>query len=900
MGATILFACVLSAVLASAVPGAVSAPDWARPDAMAIRRVGPLPDVNSNPGALGNFDCSTITYREVGSDTMRQGCFTETAFGMMNNGGGAVIFNGTDEGLPLEPYTPTQTLTPWPKAMDVISFALMPTGGAQIGLYKNLLASVDNNVSAYGEPIKKLDVPPDITLKDSSGTPLLVNPQTAAFSAGGSWMVVETLTGAFVRINLSDLSVMAFAPAYGSPGGPPSHTSYEAVTEDGNFVATYNREAFDLRVYDLRHCNGKADGLKPQACEYHDYMNFAEQHINGLKNVVRLRFINGGLLSFVAGTGSATDSGMYELAPAGSITALTNYVGLGDSYTSGEGAFDYLAGTDTADNMCHLSRHSYPLLLAQDLFGDSGGHSVACSGAVLKDIGSTSPDYRGQARGVGSLQQLQSSESSLLESIESGFMPGYVAQQRFIRRWQPSMATVSVGGNDIGFGDILRKCVAPHISRHLSDNTCYSTYEDRLEVSRLIDRTLPRLTALYSQLHSEAPETRLYAIGYPQIAADKGNCALNVQLGKSELEFAASLIDYLDATIKKAAGAAGINYIDISQALAGHRLCEAKEYDVAVNGLTAGTDAGILGIKVMGKESYHPNALGYFLIEQAILKQTHNFSDALPVVDDTATAPAGPAGFLDAPKTGRPVYTLVPDDHLTPGAGRRGLNTSIQVESAALGLKPGPNQIHLDGPSGPIIGSVTAGGSADITNSVQIPNDTDIGEHTIDLTGESEDGKPMDVTQSFYVSGGGADSDGDSIDDVIDTCPAAINSGQDQDGDGTDDICDPIIGAPGSGSSPSGKSTGTTAAPGPAQESAHRIVHMDGHVLGDMTSPDIAQGTKFKSAPGRKSQDSSKNHGENRPEHIYFTFWSALLISMAGVTVPVTRKFIKKKGFQLQ
>lgn len=886
---------MLSAVLAGAASGPEYKLDWTRPNATDIRRVGPL----QTPLVFGNIDCSTITYRMIDSSTMRQGCFTETAFGMMDEN--AVIFNGTDEGITLEPYTPTQTLAPWPKAMNVISFMPVVTGGAHIGLYKNLLTSISDGISIYGDPIKKLSVPPDIILKDPSGTPLVVNAQTVAFSVNGSWMVAETLNGAFVRVNLANLSVMAFAPAYGSPGGPPDHMSYDAVSENGNFVVTSNHEAFDLRVYDLRSCSGNVDGLKPQDCKYHDYMKFLEKHIKDLKNVVRLRFINEGLLSFSASAGSAAGSGMYELAPTGPITALTDYMALGDSYTSGEGAFDYLSGTDTPDNMCHLSRRSYPLLLTQDLFGTAGGHSVACSGAVIKDVGSTSPDYRGQAKGVVSLRQLQRSDPSLLESIESGFLPGYVAQQRFINRWQPSIATVSVGGNDIGFGDILQKCVTPHISRHLSDNNCYGTYEDRLEMYRLVDRTVPRLTALYSQLHSESPGTRLYTIGYPQIANAKGNCAINVQLSKSELEFAASLIDYLNTAIKKAAGAAGIDYVDISQALVGHRLCEAKGYDVAVNGLTAGSDTGVLGIQVLGKESYHPNALGHFLIEQAILKQTRNFSEGLPTDNGTPGLSSVSTSLLGAPKTGRPVYTLIPDDHLTSASGKRGLKIPIRAESF-LGLRPGANQVHLDGPSGPIIGAVSSDGSGNTAGSIQIPDYTASGEHTIDLTGKNEEGEPVDISQPFYVATGDSDSDGDGIDNITDTCPAAINSSQDVDRDGIDDVCDPIIGAPsqhGGGRSP-GEDTANTV-PGASQSSAHDTAHIiHGRVLGASATPVVAR-PQARPATDQSGQDTNPSHNGKHPEHIYFLLRLALSIGVACiVALAVSRKFTKKIGFQLQ
>src|SRR5207248_441170 len=85
------------------------------------------------------------------------------------------------------------------------------------------------------------------------------------------------------------------------------------------------------------------------------------------------------------------------------------------------------------------------------------------------------------------------------------------------------------------------------------------------------------------------------------------------------------IVDYLNGALQQAATQAKVSFIDISQALRGHRLCEAKGYDVAVNGLTAGTDAGLFGVRLFGKESYHPNALGQSLMEAAILHQTNNF-----------------------------------------------------------------------------------------------------------------------------------------------------------------------------------------------------------------------------------------------------------------------------------
>ncbi len=532
---------------------------------------------------------------------------------------------------------------------------------------------------------------------------------------------------------------------------------------------------------------------QPQHCNAYDYQSFVQQQISGLQAIRHVRFINDGLLSFEAQAGSAPATGIYELAPTSSISSLIDYLGLGDSYTSGEGAFDYLAGTDTANDVCHLSANSYPLLLTRDLFSNLGGHSVACSGAEINDVGSTSDSYRGQVNGVANWQQLQQTEPALLDSVMTGFLPGYVAQQRFVSQYQPGVMTVSVGGDDVGFGDMLERCVEPQLSAHLSDDTCFDTYEDRLEVKNLIDRTVPRWTALYRQLVAEAPGTRLYAIGYPQIMVDNGNCALNVHLDRGEQEFAVELTDYLNGAVQQAAAAAGVIYVDIDQALAGHRLCETASYDVAVNGLTAGTDGGPLGVNIFGKESYHPNALGQALIEQAILKQTHNLTEGVAA----SAAPPDGTTLLNAPVSGRTVNTLVPDDNLAPAVVGRGVSMVITASGQRDGLATQVvYSVRLDGPSGPVIGSITTNQDGDLSGTVTIPSSTEPGGHTIDVTGSNQAGEPVDVTQPIYVPTSSGDTDGDGVPDTSDSCPGAPNSGADSDQDGIDDACDPLIGAP--------------------------------------------------------------------------------------------------------
>jgi hypothetical protein len=755
-----------------------------------MRRVGVLETSQNQPNFLSNLDCTSMTYRTVSSHIMQTGCFTPTAFGLFDSDSNVVIFNGTDEGLRLTASSNNQVLEPWPDALNLVTLDAADTSGSYIGLYTNPTAHLQDQRNSAGQLTgKKLTAPPDISLKDPSGQHLVVNPQTIAFSDGGSWLAAETLGGSFVRINLATLDMTAFATAFGSQGSPALLKSQVAVSDDGRFVAIENTAADSFRIYDLNTCNGIVNNLRPQACQSYEYWPFVNQHAGGLQSIRHVRFLNDGLLSLEVTSSNSSASGIYELAPTDSIGHLTDYIGLGDSYTSGEGAFDYLAGTDTNSSKCHLSSRSYPLLLTRDLFSAAGGHSVACSGAVINDVGSTSHSYRGQMKNGASFGELL--KSGALNNIQANFSPGYISQHRFVQHYQPWVATVSIGGNDIGFSDILQTCVEPHISRHTSDQTCYNTYESRQEVIQLIDRTVPHWTALYKQLQAEDPGVQLYAIGYPSIASDTGTCGLNVRLGKEELEFAEALITYLNSSIQQAANAANAPYVDISHALDGHRLCEASGNNVAVNGLTAGNDNGIFGINVLGRESYHPNALGHDLIEQTILQKTANLTAALPAVQTDNSS----QGILNVPKSGASVNYLVPDDTLTNSV----IHTSDVTITQANGLRDGlqPNTTYaarLDGANGVILAIATSNANGDLSLSAFMPANTVPGGHTVDITGINQTGVPIDISQPVYVTASDGDSDGDGIADSNDSCPYAINSSQDTDNDGADDICDLIIG----------------------------------------------------------------------------------------------------------
>ncbi|HVV66472.1 MAG TPA: SGNH/GDSL hydrolase family protein [Candidatus Saccharimonadales bacterium] len=743
---------------------------WANPSSINLSRIGNSDPVQHELGLFSNLDCSLLTYRTVASTQMQTGCFAPTAFGMFD--GSVAIFNGTDEALPLVPYSSGEILAPWPHAASLVVFDNAVTGGWYLNLYKGMSPLQDQR-NNFGQLVaKKISSPPSVHLKDMSGQPLIVNPQTIAFSQNGSWMIAETVYGYFVRINLASLEVIPFAASFNSPGGSSPQDSQVAVEDGGRYVAIGNGKENALRIYDLTECN--ATTWNTSACRPYEYWPAAAHQIGKLTTVKHLRFINDGLLSFETISTDPAGSSLYELSPNGKPQFLTSYLGLGDSYTSGEGAFDYIAGTDTDINKCHLSSRSYPLLLSSDLFSPADGHSVACSGAVINDIDDVGGNYKGQVKDGYPLENIENSYPNFFNSLLATYSPGYIPQELFVGKYQPKIITVSIGGNDIGFGDILETCVAPHIGLHPHENTCYDTYESRQEILQLIDRQIPRWIALYKQLQASSPKTVIYALGYPNIIAPTGNCGANVHLNKNEAEFAGELVSYLDHDIQEAARSGGVQYVDISKSLVGHRLCEATDASIAMNGLTSGTDSGLLGISILGRESYHPNALGQELIEQDILNKTDNLSHT---ETDNHDLTFSPETILNVPREGRPINDITFDNNLTTSLIPPGTPTTIQIDSLKEGMVSNSiYDVRLDGPSGKVLVQINSSASPNLTSSITIPATVGSGNHTIDVTGPGPTGKPLDIIQPVYVPYSSEDYDGDGISNTTDPCPYSVNS----------------------------------------------------------------------------------------------------------------------------
>lgn len=260
------------------------------------------------------------------------------------------------------------------------------------------------------------------------------------------------------------------------------------------------------------------------------------------------------------------------------------YVALGDSFSAGEGAGDYLPGTDENADVCHRSENAYPERVGRAR--DMEPAFVACSGAKTAD-------YWGPQ---GNMVSQPPQRDLLTEDTE--------------------LVTLSMGGNDIGFSSVVKDCVLFKL-RPVGNGDC----QDRVARARQDltnwsgdnqERSAPpAMTAMLQDIRERAPNARILTLGYPHVfpAVTDGQCTTGVNevvFLQREMVDVRGLINALNTEISQLTTTSGASaeYVDVSDVLDGNDLCQEDSDKRYINKLILTTGPATYN------QSYHPNARG--------------------------------------------------------------------------------------------------------------------------------------------------------------------------------------------------------------------------------------------------------------------------------------------------
>ena len=624
-----------------------------------------------------------------------------------------------------------------------------------------------------------------------------------SYSANGRWMYVDAQTTGQLRIDTHDFSVLSFASGY-----TPSYSLYTATSNSGNTIATHEY-GLGLKLYDLTRCDVEKPDYAPRNCLVRD----ATQNVtDALKTTLadpsklswwaakEIKFASESQLSMRVSY-MYNGEAKYALLTASTDTteAPSRYLALGDSFSSGEGAYNYRSVTDFyADgnnyNLCHQSLSSYSYLLKKSLSPEWFG-SVACSGAVQKDIlGMDAANYlerypQAQTSNINKTQ-------AFIENSLYNVFPGYITQTSFEERYAPTIATISIGGNDIGFGDIVTACIVNKFFTNMQP--CNAGRFDREQVANSIDAEIPKLTATFSSIKQNlSGDQKLYVVGYPKIVNYSNLlCSLNTPMEQSEREFADNLVNYLNEAIRIAANQAGARFIDMSSAFVNsdhdYRLCGNDEQK-AVNGLMTAKNSSRKPGSPVASESFHPNKLGHALMAQQIRLLTNDFSLGMPRPVATSSVPSaqfrtqlvGDTVITNPNQSFNYITDSIPN--LIINSGAQVLHIVSEVPGTIAQDITASVELH----STPLtIGQATIKTDNTVEVSVTIPAEVSPGYHQLHILYTDSSGQDYDLYKYVLVVASIDDYDGDGIKNDAEPCVFGDPSGIDGDKDGIDDACD--------------------------------------------------------------------------------------------------------------
>lgn len=406
----------------------------------------------------------------------------------------------------------------------------------------------------------------------------------------------------------------------------------------------------------------------------------------------------------------------------GLLAGADNIAVLGDSYSSGEGARDYDAGTNGGsgadDNYCHRSKNAYGRKLLPN------AELIACSGAVTADF------YKAQRTG------------HLVEP-----------QLRRLRRVatsdrSPDAVLLSIGGNDVDFVGTVAACILGAPGQTCTWDGAIEEQKFRADAASRIAGVADSLRRVYRDVNRAIndPTARarrggkyapIIVVPYPRIvpSTHAGSAAArgcNININANEVDFFNSFIDMLNVQIGAVAGSMRSQHIPVyvasdvvSAFQPNHTICD---------GSNSYANFTVNPLEVRNSEMLHPNADGNAAMARAISAWSAGrtmMSDPAPVewhsIDTKQPVFDAPLSLADL--------------------GLVGGQASVKTE----GFDPKSTVVFRLDSTPRILGSATTTDEGTIDTHVSLPVDVAPGEHQLHVLGLSNGAEMRDVVSTIRL-----------------------------------------------------------------------------------------------------------------------------------------------------
>lgn len=257
---------------------------------------------------------------------------------------------------------------------------------------------------------------------------------------------------------------------------------------------------------------------------------------------------------------------------AGQANAAGRYVALGDSNATGTGLGALMPGSP---NSCARTQNSYPATIAGAL-NITDFESVACNGAGITEFTAQQP---------------------------LPYDPGPAAPQFSKLNGSETLVTITIGGNDSGYGTIVNTCLK---NTNPSATPCRDTYVSNgvnFLVNNAYNSISSRLGAAIDQIHSISPNAEVWVIGYVRlIPNDVSNCVGKIGVSAADAPVVTQWLEAMNNVEKALVEDHDAYYVDVHTPSEGHDACQNEPNARWAYGNDAATPPGA--------SSMHPTVAG--------------------------------------------------------------------------------------------------------------------------------------------------------------------------------------------------------------------------------------------------------------------------------------------------
>jgi GDSL-like Lipase/Acylhydrolase family len=227
---------------------------------------------------------------------------------------------------------------------------------------------------------------------------------------------------------------------------------------------------------------------------------------------------------------------MAMLGAAAGASAAT-YTALGDSYAAGplipNQSLNPLGCLRSDHNYAHLAAAAKGLTLTD----------VSCSGAKTNDMTET-------------------------QNVEPGPNP----PQFNGLNAGTNIVSVTIGGNDIGFTEIIESC----ITYNPFSTPCKDKYDPggKDQLAERIANVAPKVAAVLQGIHARSPSARVFVVNYPDILPSGSGCWPTIPLSFGDVPYLHATEERLNAMLATAAANNGATLVDWYTPSIGHDACK--------------------------------------------------------------------------------------------------------------------------------------------------------------------------------------------------------------------------------------------------------------------------------------------------------------------------------------